>query len=111
MSGADVVTAFNDAITAADLDRLVALMAPDHRFVDSAKAVVAGRDACAEAWRSFFAAFPGYRNELDAVREVEPGVVEARGRSVCPGVPALHGPALWRVLVDDDGLVTEWRVE
>ena len=47
-----VVTAFNDAINARDLDRLGALMTDAHRFVDSVGATVDGKDACLDAWRT-----------------------------------------------------------
>ena len=52
-----LVLAFNEAINARDIDQLISLMTDDHRFIDSAGAVVAGKPACAEAWRGFFAAF------------------------------------------------------
>lgn len=45
----DVVIAFNEAINAADLATLEALMTEDHRFVDPAGAEVDGRLACVEA--------------------------------------------------------------
>ena len=60
----DVVIAFNDAINTHDVDRLAALMTDDHRFIDSAGQVVDGKQACVEAWRGFFAAFPDYRNHF-----------------------------------------------
>lgn len=105
----DLVVEFNERINAADLDGLVSLMAPAHRFVDSAGGSVEGRDASAAAWASFFEAFPGYRNVFDSVTEVTPGVVVAEGRSECSFEP-LDGPARWQAIVDG-GLVTEWRVE
>lgn len=102
-----LVRRFNAAINAADPDGLAALMADDHTFVDSAGEAVVGRAACLEAWREFFAAFPGYRNEF-ARFAVRGDAVMVTGRSVC-SEPALDGPALWTVRIRD-GLLTEWHV-
>jgi ketosteroid isomerase-like protein len=104
----EVVLAFNEAINARDLDALSALMTDNHRFVDSADATVDGKEACTDAWRGFFAAFPDYRNVFDDVRSSAPGVVEVIGRSVC-SVAELDGPARWRAEVRD-GKVAVWQV-
>ena len=101
-----VVVRFNEAINARALDDLAALMTDDHRFVDATGAAVEGREACVEAWRGFFGAFPSYRNEFEAVAGVHH--VAVRGRSVAP-VPELDGPALWSARVEH-GRVAEWRV-
>jgi ketosteroid isomerase-like protein len=103
-----VVTAFNEAINASDLDRLGALMTDAHRFVDSAGATIDGKVACLDAWRGFFAAFPDYRNVFEECRRTGDGLVFVRGRSVC-SVPELDGPAEWRVVVRD-GCVDQWQV-
>lgn len=103
-----IVLAFNDAINRRDLVALAALMTPGHRFVDTSGAAIDGKDACVDAWRRFFAAFPDYRNVFDEVRAVADGRVEVLGRSEC-SVPELNGPALWQVSVRD-GLIDEWRV-
>ncbi len=108
-SEAEVVVAFNDAINARDHDGVVSLMAPDHRFVDSAGAVVEGRQACSAAWASFFASFPDYRNVFESIGVVAPGQVVVSGRSTCAFEP-LNGPARWHVSVAG-GQVLEWRVE
>jgi ketosteroid isomerase-like protein len=105
----ELVIAFNAAINAADVERLVGLMSFDHRFVDSSGGVVAGREACREAWASFFACFPDYRNVFDEISVVAPGRVLIDGRSECE-FPPLHGPARWHVIVEGPFIV-EWRVE
>jgi len=105
----DVVLAFNEAINAADLARLEALMTDDHRFVDPAGAEVHGRAACLEAWEGFFAGFPDYRNVFDDVRELAPGEVVAVGRSECSD-PRLAGPARWTATVAGRRL-RRWQVE
>jgi ketosteroid isomerase-like protein len=98
-----VVSSFNGAINAEDLDRLGELMTEAHRFVDSAGAMIDGRVACVDAWRGFFAAFPDYRNVFDECRCSGDGLVFVRERSVC-SVAELDGPAEWRVVVRE-GLV------
>ena len=108
-SSIDVVVAFNDAINARDLVDLVALMAPDHLFVDSAGSTVAGRDACRAAWASFFESFPDYRNVFETIDVFPDGEIVATGRSVC-SFEALDGPARWHTSVAN-GQVTTWRVE
>ena len=105
----DVVVAFNEAINAQDLNALVELMSPDHRFVDSAGAVVEGRESCRTAWASFFVSFPDYRNVLDVIEVVSPGQVVASGTSFCAFEP-LDGPARWHASVAEH-VVAEWRVE
>ncbi len=104
---AAIANAFNDCITARDLDGLVALMTDDHAFVDSAGGTISGKVAAREAWRGFFAAFPDYRNHFDRV-EVRGELVAIAGRSTC-SVTALAGPALWSARISGDR-IAEWRV-
>ena len=65
-SAVDVVVAFNDAINARDLTGLVALMSPDHVFIDSAGGTVAG-GVVPCAWASFLESFPDYRNVFETI--------------------------------------------
>jgi uncharacterized protein YndB with AHSA1/START domain/ketosteroid isomerase-like protein len=103
-----IVRSFNDAINHQDLYVLSALMSEDHRFVDSADSVVEGKEACVEAWRSFFTTFPDYRNHFESVL-VDGNDVLIDGHSTC-SVAALAGPARWHARARN-GLVEEWRVE
>jgi ketosteroid isomerase-like protein len=99
--------AFNACISARDLSGLAALMTDDHRFIDTAGEVFAGKHACVEAWAGFFAAFPDYRNIFE--RFVVAGwSVAIAGRSACSD-SRLDGPALWSADVRS-GKVAEWRV-
>jgi ketosteroid isomerase-like protein len=106
--GKSVVTAFNDAINARDVEVLGALMTADHRFIDSEGHTVDGKEACLEAWRGFFAAFPDYRNVFERLDTRGDGAVEIEGYSFC-SEPLLDGPARWRAVVRD-GLIAEWQV-
>ena len=107
-TAAAAVSAFNEAINARDIGRLSSLMTEGHRFIDSAGTVVSGKQACAEAWRGFFAAFPDYRNVFTLVSNAGGGVGEIAGHSEC-SEPVLAGPARWQAIVVN-GLVDEWRV-
>lgn len=98
---------FNACINDRDLAGLAELMPNDHRFVDSAEGVVAGKPACLAAWRGFFNAFPDYRNVFSTL-SARGDVVTIVGHSVC-AEPNLAGPALWTATVRD-GQVAEWRV-
>ena len=102
-----VVEAFNACITERDLDRLGALMTDDHTFVDSGGRAWHGRADCLSAWAGFFAAFPDYRNVLEALTPRD-DVVVVTGHSGCDE-PALSGPAIWTARIDA-GKVAEWRV-
>jgi len=56
----DVAFEFVEAINRRDLERLVALMAHDHRFVDLSGEVHFGRETMRSAWESYFDSFPKY---------------------------------------------------
>ena len=107
MSQQSVVLSFNDCINARDLDGLVRMMTEDHRFIDTAGAVVSGKPACTEAWRGFFAAFPDYRNIFEHLHDKGDAVI-VEGRSECSD-PRLNGPGLWRAVVNGSS-IAEWRI-
>ena len=62
VSPVSIVSRFNARINAANLDGSASMLTDDHRFIDSAGAIVSGRAAVIAAWTSFFKAFPDYRN-------------------------------------------------
>jgi ketosteroid isomerase-like protein len=102
------VRAFNDCITARDIDGIARLMTDDYTFIDTAGAIERGKDAGVAAWGGFFARFPDYRNVF-ATLTASGDLVVATGYSIC-AEPALDGPALWRARVRD-GKVAEWQVD
>lgn len=102
-----VVEAFNDCINGKDIEGLSRLMTEGHRFVDPAASVVSGKQACLDAWKGFFAAFPDYRNQFDCMMVREDKVVIV-GSSTCSD-HRLAGPALWQATLSDQR-VEEWRV-
>jgi ketosteroid isomerase-like protein len=103
----ELVVAMNDCISRHDLQAMEALLAEDHRFIDSENRVVSGRPAVVDAWRRFFTAYPDYRNAFEQFVFCGDAVA-IRGRGHCE-VAALDGPALWRARIRD-GLVVEWQV-
>ena len=102
------VQAFNQAINDRDLRALKGRMTEDHRFIDSEGKTVSGMRAVGSAWKSFFAAFPDYRNVFEDVESTAAGFVTVRGFSRCSD-PRLDGPACWLARVDGDR-ISQWRV-
>jgi ketosteroid isomerase-like protein len=102
-----VAVGFNDCINSRDVGGLARLMSDDHRFVDSEGEVISGKDACLDAWRGFFEAFPDYRNVFDSMTARD-DLVTIVGHSEC-AEPTLAGPAMWTALIRGETVV-EWRV-
>jgi len=116
MSSLAVVRRFVAAVNERDPAALAALIAADHRFVDSLGAVLAGRDTVVRAWRQYFAMVPDYRIVVDRWLVDGAEVVllgRAGGTYTSDGTPGPEGawetPAAWRAVVADDALV-EWQV-
>src|SRR3974390_2360422 len=111
-----VAHAFLRAINRQDVDALVALMSPEHRFVDSLGQVVEGKEKLREGWAAYFRMVPDYAVAIEETYPSERAVVLlgiAQGTFTRNG--ALHPENRWqtpvalRALVED-GLVAEWRV-
>lgn len=102
-----IVHAFNNCINRGDLDGLGALMTEDHRFSDAASHTVSGKQSCLEAWKSFFSAFPDYRNRFDRTI-VRGNEVIILGSSSCSD-DRLAGPAIWRARLSGEQ-IEEWSV-
>lgn len=102
-----LVSSFNDCINSRDIEGLSRLMTDDHVFIDTAGSAVSGKSACLQAWRSFFAAFPDYRNTFDRMQATG-DVVVTIGSSSCSD-PRLDGRALWTARIHGTR-ISEWRV-
>jgi ketosteroid isomerase-like protein len=115
-SAESVAQAFVRAINRQDVAGLVALMAPEHRFVDSLGNVVEGREKMRTGWAGYFGMVPDY---MIAVEESYCDGPVALMLGVAEGTYAPNGelrienrwktPVVLRVQVED-GLVAEWRV-
>jgi hypothetical protein len=117
-----VAQAFVRAINRQDVDRLVDLMSPTHRFIDALGNAVEGRDKVRESWGAYFRMVPDYCVAIEeyypanAKTDSDPVVIMlgiASGTYTCDG--KLHPDNRWqtpiaiRALIED-GLIAEWRV-
>lgn len=62
----DVAFQFVEHINRRELEPLVELMTPDHRFIDLAGDVEQGQEMLRAGWADYFARFPGYRIHLSS---------------------------------------------
>jgi uncharacterized protein (TIGR02246 family) len=111
-----IAQAFLRAINRQDVEGLVKLMAPDHRFVDSLGNLVAGREKMRAGWAGYFKMVPDYSIAIEESFCDGPVVLML---GVAEGTYAPDGNAKaenrWKTPVAlraqvEDGLVTEWRV-
>ncbi|HEY0557073.1 MAG TPA: nuclear transport factor 2 family protein [Thermoanaerobaculia bacterium] len=116
MTPLDVAQAFVDRINAQDVDGLVALMAQDHRFIDSLGQVITGRETMRGGWRGYFGMVQGYRLVPELWLCDGPTVVMlgTAGGTYSPEGALGSGrewscPAACRALVSGQ-MVEEWRV-
>jgi ketosteroid isomerase-like protein len=108
--------AFVRAINRQDLDGLVALMTPEHRFVDSLGNRVVGREKMRAGWAGYFKMVPDYSIAVEETFCDGPVVVllgMAEGTYSHDGTMTVENrwktPAVIRAQVED-GLLAEWRV-
>ena len=111
-----IAHAFVRAINRQDVEAMVALMAPGHRFVDSMGQVVEGREKVRACWVGYFRMVPDYSIVVEEMFCDGPVVVmlgKARGTYSMDGELKAENrwetPAAWRAVVEG-GLVAEWRV-
>ena len=111
-----VAQAFVRAINRQDADELAALMAPEHRFVDSLANRVEGREKMRAGWTGYFKMVPDYSIAVEETFCDGPVVVLlgiAKGTYASAG--ELKPENRWKTPVAirvhvADGLVVEWRV-
>ena len=112
----DVVRAFIDRINAHNTEGLIALMSPQHVFIDSLGSKFPYAMA-RDAWKQYFTMVPDYWIQLEQI--VSQGeVVIVFGKAGGTFVPRggeirlqnrWETPAVWRAVVGD-GKILEWRV-
>ncbi len=112
----EVVMQFVCAVNETDIEKMTALMHPEHLFVDTLGVHIEGRMATREAWQGYFNIVPDYRI---AVSEVVAGestivLVGTSGGTYSPKGCRVPGnrwsaPAAWRARVDG-GRIREWQV-
>jgi ketosteroid isomerase-like protein len=115
-SAVEVATAFVAKINAHDVDGLVALMTPDHTFVDGLGTTFRGADQMRKGWTGYLSWFPDYAIEVTEVFSHGDAVAmcgKARGTFAVDGKLPRENfwevPAAWHAIVKD-GRVAEWRV-
>lgn len=59
-----IVLDFINAINTYDVDKICALMADNHTFIDAQGTEVTGKDKMREGWTGYFAMFPDYKIEV-----------------------------------------------
>jgi ketosteroid isomerase-like protein len=106
---ADTLDRWLSAINAHDVDALVALMSPDHLFIDSLGNRISGMVTMEAGWRGYFAMCPDYW----IVKQLALGAGDTLLLSGEAGGTInsrlWRTPAAWRVLARD-GRVLEWQV-
>jgi uncharacterized protein (TIGR02246 family) len=116
VSPESIAQSFIRAINRQDVEGLAALMAPEHRFVDSLSSVVEGREKMRAAWAAYFRMVPDYSIAIDETFSDGPvvlmlGVVE--GTYSPDGTLKAENrwktSAAFRAQVEED-MIAEWRV-
>ena len=115
-SSSDVAQKFVDMINAHNVKGLIALMTPDHAFIDSLgnKSV---RPAIEAGWREYFSMVPDYWVKIDRVVIDGNALIlfgTAGGTYVRSGGTIQDDnrwetPAVWRAVIHDQK-VCEWRI-
>jgi ketosteroid isomerase-like protein len=115
-SSMDVAMAFAARINQHDVDGIVALMTPDHVFVDALNKTFRGAEQMRQGWQAYFKWFPDYA--IEVTDEFSRGDVaalfgKARGTFAVNDKLVRENfweiPAAWRAVVKD-GRVAEWRI-
>ncbi len=101
-----IALSYNECINNRDLKGVIALMADNHRFIDT-KNRVENREQMETSWAEFFSEYPDYRNIFHTVISRN-NLVILLGHSIC-SEPVIDGPAIWTAKIEND-LVTEWRI-
>ncbi len=98
---------FNECITNQNLEGLSALMSEDHTFIDHTGAISRPKDFMINAWKSFFAACPKYKNTFSRLESAS-STVSIVGHAFWSEEKPFD-PVLWRARIEND-LVAEWRI-
>jgi len=115
MTPRETALAFADAINGHAVERLLSLMTPGHRLVDSLGNVVQGRASLAGGWKQYFTMVPDYRLEITQVLDGPPVMLlgSAGGTFARDGIqkPANRWSTPVAIRVEVQGeLVQEWRI-
>ncbi len=116
MTAIDVALAFVAKINAHDVGALVALMTPDHVFIDALGSTIRGAEQMRAGWKTYLAWFPDYAIEITeqfSRGDVVALLGKARGTYAVNGTLPRRNfweiPAAWRAVIRN-GHVAEWQV-
>jgi hypothetical protein len=108
------VIGFIDAINRGDVDRLAALMSPDHRLQVLQEPAVTGREANRNAWKGYVSAFPDYVIYPDYLVDLGADVLvlgSTTGSHLgLPDQEERQLKVIWRATVHE-GLLTQWQID
>ena len=111
-----VTNAFVRALNRQDVEGMVALMSPGHRFADSLGNVVEGREKMRAGWIGYFKIVPDYTLAIEETFTngsvmILLGVAQGTYTTTGNLIPEnhWHSPIALRAFVED-GLIAEWRV-
>lgn len=101
-----VALLYNEQINARNLEGVIALMADNHRFIDS-KNRVENKEQMKKSCKEFFTEYSDYKNIFHTVISRN-NLVILLGHSEC-SEPVLDGAAIWTAKIENDQ-VAEWRI-
>jgi hypothetical protein len=111
-----IIVDFIEAINNGNVDKMVALMATDHLFLDSRDQKMEGKDNLRQAWIGYFALFPDYKIEINEILEKDSvicifGYASGTYKNLIKEDNRNHWriPAAWRAIVMDD-YIKLWQV-
>ena len=106
---ADTLERWLGAINAHDVDMLVALMSPDHVFIDSLGDRISGIVTMEAGWRGYFAMCPDYWIAKELMLAQRDTLLLAGEAGGTINGRSWRTPAAWRAIVRN-GRVLEWQV-
>ena len=112
-----VIQNFIWAINSQDVETIVELMTPDHKFIDGGGQIISGREPMRQGWIGYFQLVPDYQIFVSEMFESGDtvAVFGNAGGTYSPDGKALkpenywETPAAWRAVVENDK-VKEWQV-
>jgi limonene-1,2-epoxide hydrolase len=104
-----VARRFVAAINAHGPDALLAQCTPAHVFVDSLGTHISGESRLRQTWEWYFAQFPNYRIDVEALASVGGCVLLCGWASATHVASKWRIPAAWRGIVEGER-VSHWQV-
>lgn len=107
---------FVNAINEQDTEKLGALMADEHKFIDAHGNEVTGKAKMTARWAGYFQLFPDYKIEITDLFVDGPTIAAFgfaaatfKGIKIPENANYWHIPAAWRVVIENDKIEL-WQV-